>query len=130
MSQSLLPPGFEGLEPFVERWAITGSAARAEARGSATPEERETFFAAAAPMLQTALAHLDAKPLDAFDPADERLMNLVLALTHVAMAVEVHGDDESRMTQWRKRMRITRSPADASHSSSSRSLPEDRLAAR
>lgn len=110
----ILPAGFTALEPFVARWAVAGSALRAALRGTSTPEERETFFAAAAPLLDRALDHLDSRPLAQLAGPDERLMNLMLSLAHVAMAVEIQGPDEVKSTPWRERMRITRSPADTS----------------
>jgi hypothetical protein len=110
----LLPEGFEGLEPFVERWAVAGTAARSAVRGSSTPEERVAFFAAGAPLLGRALDYLDGKPLAQLAGADERLMNLMLALAHVGLAVEIQGPDEAPSAPWRARMRITRAPADFS----------------
>ena len=111
MSETL-PEGFAVLEPFVARWAIPGTSERAALRGASSPEEREAFFAAAAPLLDRALDHLDARPLGQLSSADELLMNLMLALAHVAMAVEIQGPDEVKSAPWRERMRITRSPAD------------------
>jgi hypothetical protein len=36
----------------------------------------------------------------------------MLALAHVALAVEIQGPDEVKSAPWRDRMRITRSTAD------------------
>lgn len=110
---SALPPGFAALEPFVDRWALPTSAERAALRGAATPEEREAFFAAAAPLMEGALDLLDRRPLADHDAGEQRLMQLMLSLAHVAMAVEIQGKDEAKGTPWRERMRITRAPADA-----------------
>ena len=107
-----LPPAFAALEPFVEQWSLETTAERAARRSASTAEEREAFFAAASPLLDAALAHLDAGPLGALAPADERLMNLVLSLAHVALAVEIQGPDEATSAPWRDRMRIHRSTAD------------------
>ena len=41
---SQLPAGFEALEPFVDRFAIAGTAARAQLRGDSSREEREAFY--------------------------------------------------------------------------------------
>ncbi len=109
---SLLPPGFAALEPFVDRWAITGTANRAALRGSTTDAERQAFFAAGQPVLAAALDHLDTKPLAALDDAEQRLMNLTLSLAHVSLAVEMQGDDESKHRPNREAMRITQAPAD------------------
>lgn len=107
-----LPPAFAALEPFTARWAVRGSANWAALRTASTPEEREAFFGAAAPHLDRALEYLDARPLNAFTPAEARLMDLMLSLAHVALAVEIQGPDEAKSAKWRDRMRITRSPAD------------------
>ena len=109
---SALPQGFEALEPFVPQWAITGSAARAARRDASEPEEREAFYAAAKPLLIPALDHLDRKPLPELDDAERRLMDLMLAMAHVAHAVETQREDEPRHMILRREMRITRTPAD------------------
>jgi hypothetical protein len=108
----LLPAGFGDLEPFVSRWAVDGTARRAALRSASTVAEREAFFAAAGPRLDDALASLDAKAFAAYSPADQRLMDLMLSLAHVALAVEIQGPDEVRSAPWRDRMRIDRSTAD------------------
>ncbi len=110
---ALLPAGFEALEPFVDRFALPDTAARAARRGDSTPEERAAFHAAAQPLVGPALDMLDTKPLDSLGEEDRRLLNLVLAYGHVALAVEVQGPDEERHAAMRSYMRITRSPADA-----------------
>ena len=107
-----LPGGFSELEPFVGRWALGTTAERAAGRSASTHEERDAFFTAASPLLDAALGHLDARPLDDFTPADRRLMNLMLALAHVALAVEIQGPDEEKSAPWRDKMRIHRSTAD------------------
>jgi len=114
MSQpsSKLPPGFDALEPFAGAWAVAGANNRANARVSSTAEAREAFVAAARPLLIPALEYLDQKPLSQFDEAEQRLMNLLLTLAHVAMAVEVQGDDEPKHAQASRYMTITRAPAD------------------
>ena len=108
-----LPAGFETLEPFVERFAIAGTANRAQLRSDATREEREAFHAAAKDLIAPALDLLDQKPLDGLDASEQRLLNLTLSFAHIALAVEIQGPDEERHAELRSYMRITRSPADA-----------------
>lgn len=109
----LLPAGFEALEPFADRFAVAGTAARAQRRTHSAAAERTAFFAAARDLIGPALDQLDAKPLGQLDDAERRLLDMALTFAHVALAVEVHGADEPRHAAMRECMRITRSPADA-----------------
>lgn len=109
---SRLPPGFEKLEPFVAAWAAPTTHQRALLRSAATERERRAFYDAAKDLLQPALSHLDARPLEAFDASERNLMNLMLSLAHVALAVEVQQDAEAFHSQTRDLMRVTRSAAD------------------
>lgn len=107
-----LPAGFESLEPFVDAWAQPTTAGRAHMRGASSELDRKAFYDAARDLLPGALEHLDKKPLGGFGEAEKSLMNLMLALSHVALAIEVHGPDEDRHRAMRDFMRITGSPAD------------------
>jgi hypothetical protein len=109
---ALLPPGYESLEPFAERWAVSGTAARDAVRGASTAEEREALYASAKDRVADALAELDRKPLGELDEREQRLLNLLLSFAQVTLAVEMMGDVESSHAEFRKVMRITRSPAD------------------
>jgi hypothetical protein len=110
---AMLPAGFEVLEPFVARFAIAGTANRAQLRSDSTPQEREAFHAAAKDLIAPALDLLDQKPLRDLDESERRLLNLALSFSHIALAVEIQGPDEARHAKLRDYMRITRSPADA-----------------
>ena len=88
---TLLPAGFESLEPFAARFAIAGTAARAQLRSDTSAAERQEFYDAASGRIAAALELLDAKPLSELDAAEERLMNLCLAFAHIALAVEIQG---------------------------------------
>jgi hypothetical protein len=109
---SQLPPGFEALEPFAAAWAVAGANNRTQKRVASTPAERVAFFEAAKGLLVPALDYLDTKPIKAFDAREQRLMNLMLTFAHVAMAVEVQGDDEPKHARYSPFMPITRAPAD------------------
>ena len=108
-----LPAGFEALEPFVDAWAVKGSATRARLRLDSGEAERVAFFEAAKDLLAPALARLDEKPLAGLDARERRLMDLMLAFAHIALAVEVQGEDEVRHARDARRLTITRAPADA-----------------
>lgn len=112
MSDALLPAGFESLAAFVEFWAKDTAAARAQQRDLSDEAGRVAFYNAAMDLVPPALALLDAKPLADFDAREQRLMNLMLSFTHVALAVELQRDDEPRHTSNRRHMHITRAPAD------------------
>lgn len=112
MTQTL-PAGFAALEPFADRFALSGTANRAALRGEASAAEREAYYAAAKDLIEPALDLLDSKPLDALSAEEQRLMDMVLAFAHIALAVEVQGPDEEKHAQLRHFMRITHSPADA-----------------
>lgn len=111
-ASSLLPPGFEVLEPFAGTWAVAGSHARAQRRQESTEAERAAFYNVAKDKLADALAYLDKKPLSQLDEKEQRLMNLILCLAHVALATEVQRDHESRHAEFRRHLTITKAPAD------------------
>jgi len=109
---SLLPDGFAALEPFVERWAGDTAAMRAHLRDSASFAEAAAFYAAARPLVESALTRLDAKPIAHHDGGERRLMHLMLTFAHVSLAIEVQDKDEPAHGKLREHMRITRAPAD------------------
>ncbi len=111
-ANTTLPRGFKSLEPFVEQWAISGTAERARARRESAPEEREAFFEAARDLVDPALALLDQKPLDQLDEREQRLMDLMLSVAHIALAVELHAEEEHKVARASEHMIITKSVAD------------------
>jgi hypothetical protein len=110
--EAMLPSGFESLEPFVASWAIDGAVNRAHRRLVSSDPERIAFFNAAKDVVPAALEYLNKKSPDQFDEKEQRLMNLLLSLCHVAQAVEIQGDDEPRHALVRRHMKITRASAD------------------
>ena len=109
---SLLPQGFETLEPYAVLWAVAGSGNRAQRRQDSSAAERAAFYNAAKDKLADALAYLDKKPLDRLDEKEQRLMNLLLTLAHVALASEIQRENEAAHAKDRRFVRITRAPAD------------------
>jgi hypothetical protein len=107
-----LPPGFEALQPFADAWAVEGANSRLQRRLDSSEAERVAFFEAGKGLVAAGLEHLDKKPLGAFDAKEKRLMNLLLTFAHVAIAVEVQGDDEPKHAVGARRVTITRAPAD------------------
>jgi hypothetical protein len=123
-TRSLLPSGYEALEPFVQDWAIEGAANRARRRSESTVAERAAFFAAAKDFAAPALKQLDEKPLAELEPREERLLNLMLTLAHVAMAVEIQGEVEPEHAKMREHMRFTRTHSDLEPAMGSGLAPE------
>jgi len=111
-AQSLLPPGFEALEPFAAHWAAANASERDRLRTESSEADRVAFYDAVKDLVGPALAMLDLKPLAEFDASEQRLMNLMLCIAHVAIAVEVQRDLEEQRAQARRYLRITRSSAD------------------
>lgn len=107
-----LPAGFEALEPFVDTWAIQGSANRMQQRLDSTMEDMKSFYEAILPLADPALTLLDQKPLEQLDAHEQNLMNLVLSLAHVSLAVEIQGPDEPHHAKWARFISITQSVAD------------------
>lgn len=107
-----LPPDFAALAPFVEFWAADTAAERAHCRDISDDAGRTAFYNAAVDLVPQALAYLDARPLNQLDGSEQRLMKLVLSFAHVALAVELHREEESKHARARPYMRITRAPAD------------------
>jgi len=110
--KSVLPAGYEELEPFAENWAVAGAANRARLRHERNEAEREAFYKATMPRLADALAFLDKKPVSQLDEKEQRLMNMLLSLAHISLAVEVHRDEEDKHASVRKYLRVTTAPSD------------------
>jgi hypothetical protein len=107
-----LPPGFGALEPFVSAWAIAGANSRLRARLSSRPADRVAFFDAAKDLLAPALSYLDKKPLAELTDQEQRLLRLLLSMAHVALAVEIQGDDEPAHAEGARHLTITRALSD------------------
>jgi hypothetical protein len=109
---ALLPPAFAALEPFTAHWAGASAADRAGLRDDADLSTMHAFHAATQPLLDAALAHLDARPLAQHDERERRLMRLMLSFAHVALAVEVQREEEPMHRRLRAPLVIRRAPAD------------------
>lgn len=107
-----LPEGFEDLQPFVAHWAAPTSDARMRRRIDSRPEERQAFYDSARPLLVPAMQHLDGKPVDALNPADATLLEVMLAFAHVAHSVEMQRSAEPIHAAAQKHFTIERSSID------------------
>jgi hypothetical protein len=84
-----LPAEFADLEPFSE-WAIPTERARYAKRLASTMDELQSFYDAAFPRVDDALAYLDQfDDLDAMPDDAQHLLWLYCSLTTVSFPVEV-----------------------------------------
>jgi hypothetical protein len=107
-----LPDGFEVLEPFVDYWAVTTTAARDAKRTASSESQRKAFYQIARDHVPRALEYLDQTPLNKLDSKQTNLMNLLLAFAHVVNAVELLDKGEEKHAKFRAAMPFTRSTAD------------------
>jgi hypothetical protein len=110
MAEPLLPSGFDELEQFVGYWVRDTNNERWKQRSKASMEEIQRFYDHMLARAEDAIAHLDAFPLDDMPPASERLFKLLLAIAHVAMAVEMHGQPIAHRAQLRSDLQMTQGP--------------------
>ena len=89
MTTSLLPAGFEELEPFVADWAKPTRAERYETRLSKTIDELVEFYDAIAPRAEEAIAYLDTIALDELPVDATRLLQLLYSMILVSYAVNI-----------------------------------------
>jgi hypothetical protein len=87
MSTSLLPTAFADLEIWAA-WSLPTEAERSARRQAVGFAEIEAFYHAMLARIDAALGHLDQSPVDDLPEAEQRLMDLCLALAEVAPAVE------------------------------------------
>jgi hypothetical protein len=83
-----LPVEFAALEPFAD-WALPTERERYDKRVAATMPELQTFYDAAFPRCEAALAYLDQFDLDALPDDATNLLWLYCALVTVSFPVEV-----------------------------------------
>lgn len=112
MSNQQLPDGYEVLEPFVDFWAIHGTAARDAKRTESSEAQRKALYQIAKDHVPRALAELDKTPLGQLDEKQTNLMNLLLAFAHVVNAVELLDKGEAKHAKFRAAMPFIRSTAD------------------
>lgn len=104
---SRLPAGFEALEPFVEVWAKDDFQSRFETRFESRMGDIRAFYDAMQPRANDALEHLEQYPLDQIPDDAMTLFKLVMALAHVAVAVERHNQPGPKNVTWPTTLRVT-----------------------
>lgn len=89
---TLLPPAFADLEPFVLPWIkIDTMEGRYLARQDMPFETLKSFYAAIAPRLAEIMTHLDRFAAESLPVAETNLFRLALGLIEAAQAVEFFG---------------------------------------
>ncbi|HKY89975.1 MAG TPA: hypothetical protein VJM11_03010 [Nevskiaceae bacterium] len=86
----VLPPAFRHLEPFLATWDLPSSNDRYRQRLATPLEAMQRFNDAIVASADAIKAHLDARRFEDYDDADRRLVNLMLAFTVVAQAVQIY----------------------------------------
>jgi hypothetical protein len=84
----VLPAEFAALEPFGD-WVLATEPERYAKRLASPMDEMQAFYDAAFPLLEPAMAHLDAFPLHDLPEAERNLMYLMYSLIMVSFPVEV-----------------------------------------
>lgn len=102
-----LPAGFEALEPYVDAWARDDFQGRFETRFTSDMAAILDFYDQMQPRADEALRYLETLPLEALPPEAERLFKLLMALAHVAVSVERHGQPGPKGVSWPTTLRVT-----------------------
>jgi hypothetical protein len=111
-TEALLPPGFEALEPFVAYWARKTTDERWDQRARASMAEITAFYDAMYEAAEDAIAWLDRhNPIGSeLSAPAQRLAELLLALAHAAIAVEMHRQSRSPHTVFPHGIRVAAGP--------------------
>lgn len=102
-----LPQGFESLEPFIDGWARDDFQSRFETRFESDMPSIRAFYDQMQPRAAEALEHLEQYPLNSFPEDATRLFQLLMALAHVAVAVERHNQPGPKNVTWPTTLRVT-----------------------
>ena len=85
---STFPPEFSDLEPYAD-WALRTEGERYAKRLASSMDELQTFYDAALPRLDEAIAHIDRHELASLPEDAERLLWLCYSLVNVSFPIEV-----------------------------------------
>src|SRR5207245_5964808 len=88
-TDTLLPAGFEDLEPWVANWARPTRAERYEMRLAKTFAELGEFYDAIAARAEEAVAYLDTLELGDLPEDAQRLLQLLYSMILVSYAVNI-----------------------------------------
>ena len=83
-----LPTDFADLEPYAD-WSLEFEPDRYAKRLASSMDEMQSFYDAAFPRLEAAMAHLDGFGLDELPDAERHLLWLCYSLVNVSFPIEV-----------------------------------------
>jgi hypothetical protein len=89
VAESLLPPEFSDLEPWVEGWCLDSEPERYAKRLSSTMDEIQAFYDAIFPRAEDAIVYLEKFPLDDLPEDAFRLLKLLYSLIVMSFPVEI-----------------------------------------
>lgn len=102
---SKLPDGFQDLEQYVDKWALSEFMDRYAMRATSPFDEVKAFYNAVLPRMDDIMAHIDQYEMNAMPPQAFNLAMLGMSFMDVSPAAELFdqsdvpwGFDWSRMT--------------------------------
>ena len=112
-AETQLPEGFQDLEPLVLQWARATFGERMHARHGGTMSDMKSFYDAVAPRAEAILQALQEHPLHDLPPPQQRLYRLLMALGHVAHAIERHAAPIPAGTRYPHSLHVVTGPKPA-----------------
>ena len=94
-SQSLLPAGFEDLNPFLAEWNLATEQERCAKRLSMTLPQLRIFYDAILPRMDAVMGHLAGFPADdlaSLSPGTRNLYHLALSYFEASHPIELKWD--------------------------------------
>jgi hypothetical protein len=89
MTATMLPAGFDDLEPFAATWCLATEPERWERRQATSLDEMQAFYDVCFPRAEDAIQYCDRFELEAMPDDATRLLQLLHSLAMVSYAVEV-----------------------------------------
>jgi hypothetical protein len=93
MTNSILPPGFEILDPFAADWALETQDQRYVKRRNTSAEALRAFYDAMLPHIEKILDEVDRYPLGTLPESHRPLYAMALSLAEIAPHVELYRGD-------------------------------------
>jgi hypothetical protein len=108
MTNHMLPPGFEDIEPFAADWALDTQDERYVKRRNSSAEEIRSFYDAMLRHIEKILDEVDRFPIGTLPESHRPLYAMALSLAEIAPHVELYRGnplvpysfEEGRMRSW------------------------------